>query len=97
MTNNHKLWRSMLIVLVILSALFGALLLLVGFNQRGHGAAPARGRRIEKNTEERPGRRLCGPINRRLAVDLPLVHRSVDAAAADPELPGHFGRAHALG
>jgi len=29
MTNNHKLWRSVLIVLVILTVLFGAILLLV--------------------------------------------------------------------
>ena len=30
MTDDRKLWRSMLIVLAILTVLFGALLLLVG-------------------------------------------------------------------
>ena len=39
-------WRTLLIVLTILSALFAALLLLVGFNQRGQGAVPARGGRF---------------------------------------------------
>ena len=29
MTDNHKRWRSMLIVLIILAILFGAILLLV--------------------------------------------------------------------
>jgi hypothetical protein len=36
MTDDPQLWRSMLIVLVILTALFGALLLLVGLYRRGH-------------------------------------------------------------
>jgi hypothetical protein len=42
MTDDPQLWRSMLIVLVILAALFGALLLLVGFSRRGHVSATGR-------------------------------------------------------
>ena len=76
MTDDPKL-RTVLIILVILSVLFGALLLLVGLSRRGHGAAPARGRRssfLVKNTGECPGRRLCGPIDIRLAFDFPFPH-----------------------
>ena len=99
MTNNHKLWRSMLIVLVILAILFGALLLLVGHYRRGHVSRrpEATDPQFLKRIEEHPGRRLCWPINNWLALDLPVPHRPVDAAGAEPELTCDLSRAHALG
>jgi hypothetical protein len=41
MTNDPD-WRTVVILCLVLSALFGALLGLVGLKQRGHRAAPAR-------------------------------------------------------
>jgi hypothetical protein len=52
MTDDPNL-RTVLIILVILSVLFGALLLLVGFSRRGHGAAPPRDHRSSLSEEPR--------------------------------------------
>ena len=99
MTDDPQLSRSMLIVLVILAILFGALLLLVGHYRRGHVSRrpEATDAQFLKRIEEHPGRRLCRPINNWLAFDLPVPHRPVDAAGAEPELTCDLSRAHALG